>query len=945
MNIQLTPEQRQQQALINGFITDLERRLQAGSPAAPVNADLGNMLNGLFGTFNKDQDQRFNASELASLTNHLKSVNTNQNIALLFKENGQVNFETTSTIDITGDGRFNGQEDLVALQQIIGSRTSTTPSSAAPNSSAPTSSASTSEVKSGTGNIPGGLRHFNANGAYFVTEGGFTVLTDVNAGGHTTQIYDRTGKMISRMWGDPHVDDDSTRAGDDWHFGDDSTFILPDGTEIMFNTESNKNNNVFITTGLYIKSGDDVYQTGQSFGTGTTGNTVNASRRNSGITKLDISGADFDAQHADAANDRNGAGVFAYSQDANAGRGGWAILTEGGVFKDVKHEWWSTYLANNGASFNGQYDGTVSVSKAQMVSALDGEAAKIFEELSNSPAGTGTVPGSNPPIRADDLFLQYYFQEGANTEELETFSTMISNGSSAQSFSVLDNYIRNGTATPLTDEQESKFLEYVSNPAAPGVAQTYLTLIENEASPEKFELLDNLARGEYTLNASQRETFFNFLVSFDNPRLAETYVGIIENGGNAASVQYLEDYATGELELDEPLTAAQEDQMLNYLGGSTNPNIAKSYVNLIQEGASERKLEILDDIFEGSGSLSQEVDAEDLRFADNLDLLRTQFNVSADTSEVLENLSIANIDKLNQVVDRMLANNRDAAPSDARNIKTDTNSLYSDLISVLTDPLVRIETDYSRTPSRAALGDILELQLASLDTLEDSGQNVDEIRAFTENRLNSIRDVDGPGDGPYTPEEQVRYDAMVAKLDLLVGQKNLAIPDNGRDFLSNLDADNIDDVDQILQSMIDAYNDPNNNQRRVGIEMRELYKTMVSVFSDPLQTISNPYATQMSQDVFGGILALQLSLINERITDLGATPESPTFNVTIDGSYNTSDITKMKINALDGMIDLYESQIAAENAKTDPNESNIANWQAQITANQANRDALLSTVR
>jgi hypothetical protein len=1079
MNVQLTTAQRLQQQLINNFITDLEKQIrgQQGLTTRDVaSADLGNTLNGLFATFDTNRDSRFNANELTGLTGHLRQINTDQNIAQLFKADGQLNFATTSTIDITGNGRFNGQEDLVALQQIIGSRTLASPAAPGSGSNTITSntSSNTRQILSGTGNVPGGLNNFNSRGAYFVTADGTTILTDVNVGGHTTQIYNRDGRMISRIWGDPHVEDDSGVGGDDWHFGNDSTFILPDGTEIMFNTEGNANNNVYITTGLYIRSGNDVYQTGQSFGTSGVGGTSTGAR-NAGISRLEISGTEFDAQYADAASDRNGAGVFAYSAQANSGRGGWAIMTDGGVFQDVKYEGWGTYLQAGRASFNGQYDGQVSVSREQMIAALDGDAVRSFRALSNSTAGSQIVAGSTPPRRADDLFLDYYFREGADTRELRAFSDMILNGSSAAKLSVLDDYIRNGADVTLTEPQEIKFLEYLVTPAVtPRIATAYLQLVENQADTKKFDLLDKLARGEYTMNASQQDTFVNFLLNSQNSKLAETYAGIIQNGGNQASTRFLEDYAAGRLNVT--LNPAQENKMLEYLGGSANPNIAKSYLNLIQEGASARMLGILDDIFEGSGSLNQEVSTEDLRFADNLDVLRTQFNVVTDTSDVLENLSIANIDNLNQVVDRMLANNRNAAPSDAASIKTDTDSLYSNLISVLRNPLARIETNYSRTSSLEVLGDIFELQLSSLDTLEDSGQNVDAIRTFTQNRLNSLLDVDEPDaedlatlisnlnlldtlristgsrsflgninasniddvnqiintmitttqnstdrytsdadmynlysnltsvlNNPLTPitnryfsaasqnilgdifELQLEAlaaldpdnnDANVTATEVFTLDRLNSIPGRGRDdedvdapdaeylatlinnlnlldtlristgsrsFLGNINASNIDDVNQIINMMITTTQ--NSTDRYISdVDMYNLYSNLTSVLNNPLTPITNRYFSAASQNILGAILNLQLTTINDRSSNLGATPESPTFNVTIDGSYNTGDITRMQINVLEGMINLYENQITAENARPEPNASNLANWQTQITAHRSTVTTLQGTI-
>ncbi|MBU6197212.1 MAG: DUF1521 domain-containing protein, partial [Cyanobacteria bacterium REEB446] len=578
MNVQLTAAQRLQQELINGFITDLEKQIQQGNTGVAVNADLGNALNGLLSKFDSNKDSRFNSNELTSLAAHLRNLNTEKNISELFTTSGQLNFATKSQVDITGDGKFNGQEDLVALQQILASRSSS-------NSNQTTSSANSNTVSAGVGNPANGVNHFNSRGSFFVTESGFTILTDTNVGGCQTDIYDNTGKMITRVWGDPHVGDGTTAAGGwNWHFGNDSTFILPDGTEIMFNTEGNVNNNVYVTTGLYIKSGNDVYQTGQDFGTKTTG-VASDGTRNSSITKLAMSASEFDATYADAGSDANGAGVFAWTKSANKEAGGWAILTDGGIFQDVKNEAWEDYLKAGGASFKGQYEGQVSVSKAQMIAALDGDAVRSFDIIKQN---IQDVPGSNPPIKADDLFLDYYFKAGANTKELKAFSNMILSGSSAEKLNVLNDYIRNGAEIPLTDDQESKFLNYLITPATSGTAKAYLALIKNNASSEKFELLDKVAKGEFNLNASQQDIFYNFLTKSDDTRLARTYAEMIQKGAGQDSIKYLEDYAKGNYKLDK----TQENKFLGYLTNEANIDIAKTYVSLVTGNDSNKAVKL-----------------------------------------------------------------------------------------------------------------------------------------------------------------------------------------------------------------------------------------------------------------------------------------------------------------------------------------------------------------
>jgi hypothetical protein len=67
-----------------------------------------------------------------------------------------------------------------------------------------------------------------------VTPGGYTIeMKD-----HEVTVYDRNEDIVTRIWGDPHVDEGGN--GDDWHFGQDSTFILPDGAKICLDTKANQ---------------------------------------------------------------------------------------------------------------------------------------------------------------------------------------------------------------------------------------------------------------------------------------------------------------------------------------------------------------------------------------------------------------------------------------------------------------------------------------------------------------------------------------------------------------------------------------------------------------------------------------------------------------------------------------------------------------------------------
>jgi hypothetical protein len=1006
MNIQLTAAQRLQQELINGFITDLEKQIQQGNGAA-VNADLGNMLNGLFETFDRNKDAKFNANELTGLTGHLRQLNNDQNIAQLFATNGQLNFATTSKVDITGDGRFNGQEDLVALQQILASRLST-------NSNQTTSSTNLNTVSAGIGNPNNGINHFNATGSFFVTESGFTILTDTNVGGHQTDIYDNTGKMISRIWGDPHVGDGTTAAsGWNWHFGNDSTFILPDGTEIMFNTEGNANNNVYVTTGLYIKSGNDVYQTGQDFGTKTTGVASDATTRNSSITKLAMNATEFDATYADAGSDANGAGVFAWTKSANNGAGGWAVLTNGGTFQDVKNEDWGVYLQAGKASFDGQYDGQVSVSKAQMIAALDGDAVRSFKSLST---GSQIVAGSNPPIKADDLFLDYYFKEGADTKELRAFSNMISNGSSAEKLSVLDNYIRNGTEIPLTDDQESKFLNYLITPATSGIAKTYLALIKNNAAPEKFELLDKLAKGEYSLNETQENTFFDFLIDFQNAKLAETYAEIIKKGGNQSGITYLEDYAKGDFAI--ALNINQENQMLDYLGGSENSNIARSYVNFIQANATEGDLKILNDIYQKSNNIKQPIKPEDLTFFRTLEKLTNEYKLQISPQQFLGYLDHTSFDDINKLVTKIATH----VETDNDSIKTQNGTnLSKDLLRVLIDPVkYDLSTNY-KDGSVLIFKDILELQLKSLGELEQNDPKVIQSIKYASDRLALINADLDPITGPLNQAQRNLYKTFVnafpagqtpteaqslAAVGLITTGGNFV---NNRAFLTNyanfvssgdtasannlveianyfgskteyaasirtfadtnLDTKTINTAKEIinLTKMLDAQNSPDLTGVLLAANRTFLLDTMLNKkdnvfdpatesdvtrsFFQSLKEIFSEKPDSIDNKAYSDFAKNAISKFSNDLKSNGIVNRNSFTTVLVKdigrgslGIYGNDGIAQMQINVFEGMLSFYQSQIQQENAKPEPNTSKIGQWQSQINANQTAINALRGTL-
>ena len=136
------------------------------------------------------------------------------------------------------------------------------------------------------------------------------------------RIYNAVDQQITRIWGDPHVNENG--GGDNWHFGNDSTFVLTDGTKICLDTEQNAHGE-WLVEGVDIIAGNDRYH----FGTGDK----------DGLHKDAL---EWDKANADVAAGDNSAGMFALKSD-----GTWAMQGQDGHFYDVKDESWRSYQRSN----------------------------------------------------------------------------------------------------------------------------------------------------------------------------------------------------------------------------------------------------------------------------------------------------------------------------------------------------------------------------------------------------------------------------------------------------------------------------------------------------------------------------------------------------------------------------------------------------------------------
>ena len=218
------------------------------------------------------------------------------------------------------------------------------------------------------------LKH--SDSAVVITPGGYTVEMK----GHEVIIYDDKGDQTTRIWGDPHVNEG--KGGDNWHFGNDSTFILPDGTKLCLDTKEIRDG-VFFTVGVDILCGSERYHFGEG---GEQGMTEDA--------------MEWDAEHADAHTDAH-AGVFAMQDN-----GEWAILAEDGKFYDITDESWNQYLQDKDVDFDPNK--LASGLTEEQLAVADDRDIKLREEALANGWGTPrtTTTGGRRVQRFDRLFVE-----------------------------------------------------------------------------------------------------------------------------------------------------------------------------------------------------------------------------------------------------------------------------------------------------------------------------------------------------------------------------------------------------------------------------------------------------------------------------------------------------------------------------------------------------------
>ena len=575
--IELSQEQKLQQDKINAYVEDLQRQIAGDAEGV----DLGDVIESAFSeSFGIDIDPatgNFNNATIADIAGTLSNIASNENIAKIFDAQGNLN--QNFDVDIDANGTAGGMNDVGVLTNILDSRVAQNVQVAF-------------EAETGiTGNkinINGkNINHGLGNGAAMITtEGGYTIVTDTNKGGHRTSIYDDTGERITFVSGDPHVDDDKAVGGYDWHFGNDSTFILDDGTEIYFNTEvwrggaghqRNDERDIYLTNGLYIISGDDVFHTGKDMS--------DRSPREREFKKMDMTAIEFDAVHADNIGDEDGAATFAYSQEANNGRGGWSVLTNEGSFEDIAYESWGNYTRGN-SSFEGQYAGDVSdsINLEQKEAALDGEAVRIFDRLESA--------GANDNQK--ETFFGYYFEEGASDAILSAFTNLVENQATEEQFSMLEEFIMNPPelAVQLSVEQEATYLGYLIEDNT-DLAQMYIDLVSSGVDDEKLEIFANATQGADTLDFGDAQVLTTYLQE-ERAAVSEAFVNIVNNGSEE-QLDAFDSYLASDLALN----TEQEEQFLSLLV-ENSVEISNVYLDVVE---SDNNANDINEFFFGTSAV------------------------------------------------------------------------------------------------------------------------------------------------------------------------------------------------------------------------------------------------------------------------------------------------------------------------------------------------------
>jgi hypothetical protein len=192
--------------------------------------------------------------------------------------------------------------------------------------------------------------------AFVTSPGGYIVTFSNNKS--ETSIYGADGHRMTQIWGDPHVYEDGRTNNADglgaFAFGDNSTFILPDGTKVCLNTEQRPaNSGIFVTVGVDVLSGTSHGGAGKGPDGKTRDGSISADR------------VAFDGAHSDSVAGSTSSGVFIVQPDNNI------LKSNGdGTFSQVSNMDWATYKASHSIRTEGS---AVQGTDQQKAALVDGQ--------------------------------------------------------------------------------------------------------------------------------------------------------------------------------------------------------------------------------------------------------------------------------------------------------------------------------------------------------------------------------------------------------------------------------------------------------------------------------------------------------------------------------------------------------------------------------------------
>jgi hypothetical protein len=339
------------------------------------------------------------------------------------------------------------------------------------------------------------------------TSSGYEILTNTRKGGDTVMIKDPNGKLITKIWGDPHVMDNGGGASDDsrwdWHFGEDSAFILDDGTEIFVNTKALESNAaVTFARGIYVKSSDNktVMHTGMDLSDSWDNVTKDV------VTMEDYNLDKWEDLTKDLGNGRAD-GTFAWSKDANEGNGGWTIYDENSAkFYDVKNEaFWSKFVKEEYAEFDDQLGTEIKVSREAKIASLRGMDATRFDDFRNS---------ENSSVAHENILLDL-MSEKKPQMVISTFLRMARSGSlTDKNIESFDFYAEN--YENLSFSERTMFNNFLVNDKTGVFAESLVNFIENDASEVAFEGLSDIYKFNIPLDRALEGDEFNLQESLNN---------------------------------------------------------------------------------------------------------------------------------------------------------------------------------------------------------------------------------------------------------------------------------------------------------------------------------------------------------------------------------------------------------------------------------------------